>query len=438
MRRRIGLAVAFVVFAALPGYSEPSGWDPPDMEVVQAAGAAALEFRDGKPGLRFIKFDGVQYQMVWQPLSDNACREAAWEQIKYVMEMPNHPKYKTSDWAPTCTQSDLFKTLTNWYVDYIYQWQAYCQWRARDYEAFKQGQRHLTARARPRGVGDILSEQVPAGGGAGGSEVPQSPPAIPSGGAGGSLAQTQAAEAQQQPPAAPDKGAERESKLMAGSRASMVEPYTSQRIPNSGGAGGSQLQRAAIPNSGGAGGSEQATWESQPACNWSAAPAVPNSGGAGGSEAASVQSQPAAIPSSGGAGGSEKAPQAPQQVCLNDPKSFGDAQLRLLLADPKIHARLTTLIAEEPSSRKAKTEKNQRPKRVRAPTDADNPTPARSNPGMSPEAASALGTMIDVGMNIGLSNAARRGTHNAAPNAAPARGTHDAAPRRGTYDAAPR
>jgi hypothetical protein len=245
------------------------------------------------------------------------------------------------------------------------------------------------------------------------------------------------------------KAKARERELIGGSRSEMVGTYTSQKEIPSGGAGGSETPPAVVPSaggtadgpragsapaSGGAGGSLGTVWGAQPAYEWKLGPdptAVP-SGGAGGSEAAWVQPQPPAIPDSGGAGGSETALQAPQQVCLNDPKSFGDAQLRLLLADPKIHARLTSLIAEEPTARKAKTApQKRRGKRVRAPTDADI---ARSNSGISPEAANAIGTIIGVGIGVGLNNAGRRGASGAAPH----RGASGAAPRRGTFDGPPR
>lgn len=247
------------------------------------------------------------------------------------------------------------------------------------------------------------------------------------------------------------KAKARERELMGGSRSEMVEPYTSQKEIPSGGAGGSATPPAVVPGtggtadgpragsapaSGGAGGSEQTTWGSQPAFEWKLGPepaAVP-SGGAGGSEAALVQPQPPAIPDSGGAGGSEKALQAPQQVCLNDPKTVDDAQLKALLANPQVHSRITSLIAQEPSPRKAKTDRNRRGKRVRAPTDADNPVPAGSNSGISPEAANAIGTIIGVGIGVGLNNAGRRGASGAAPH----RGASSAAPRRGTFDGPPR
>jgi hypothetical protein len=268
------------------------------------------------------------------------------------------------------------------------------------------------------------------------------------------------------------KAKARERELMGGSRSEMVEPYTSQKEIPSGGAGGSETPPAVVPSaggtadgpragsapaSGGAGGSEAVVWGAQPAFEWKLGPepaAVP-SGGAGGSEVASAHSQPAAVPNSGGAGGSENTlpntgireparnhaigttsptSQATQQVCLNDPKTVDDAQLKVLLADPQIRARVTSLIAEESGPRKAKTRQNQRGKRVRAPTDADNPVPAGSNSGISPEAANAIGTIIGVGIGVGLNNAGRRGASGAGPH----RGTSSAAPRRGTFDGPPR
>jgi hypothetical protein len=183
----------------------------------------------------------------------------------------------------------------------------------------------------------------------------------------------------------------RSEQLSAGSRTGVVGSYSSQRIPDSGGAGGSA----------------ETEWTSSPVSEWTSSPAaVPDSGGAGGSENV--------LPSSGFAEPARKHPigttsattQATQQACLNDPKTVDDAQLKALLANPQVHTRITSLIAEEPSPRKAKTERNQRTKRGRAPTDADI---ARSNSEMSPETANAIGTIIGVGIGVGLSNAGRRG-----------------------------
>lgn len=286
-----------------------------------------------------------------------------------------------------------------------------------------------TSRRTPDG-GALPQSPPPATpniGGAGGSlaqtqaaEAQHQPPAVPSGGGGGSLAQTEAAQAQ--PPAAPDAGAARESKLIAGSRASVTDPYTSQRMPNTGGAGSS----------------EPTTWQSQPSYSWSAGAepsAVPNIGGAGGSLAASPQAQPPAVPD----GERMRVASAPattpaiQQGC--DPKSIGDAQLQLLVADPNTRARLTSLMSPQkakPDQKRKAEPKNRREKRG-APTDADRPTPAGSNSGMSPEAASAIGTMIGVGVGVGLGNVGRSGTSGPAP-----RGTSGPAPRGGTFDGPPR
>lgn len=231
----------------------------------------------------------------------------------------------------------------------------------------------------------------------------------------------------------------RERELIGGSRSAVAGSYSSQKIPDSGGAGGSlvvspQSQPPAVPDSGGAGGSEAMTFEAKPAFEWKSGPepsAVPDSGGAGGSLVVSPQSQPSAIRDSGGAGGSKNVlpntgatdrsrvasesatTQAPQQGF--DPKTFGDAQLRLLLADPRIRARLTSLIAEELSPRKAKTEQkakpeqqNRRGKRVRVPADDDNPVAARPKSGMSAGTAGAI-DRIGIGTNTGLGDISGRG-----------------------------
>lgn len=315
-----------------------------------------------------------------------------------------------NDWElKVCTESDLVESLMREVETYIAQWGSYCAAWAQEYEKkkiAKARERELVTGSRSNTVGSYASSKTPNSGGAGGSlaqtqaaEAQQQAPPVPnSGGAGGSLAETQGA----QPPAAPDKSAERESKLMAGSSSSMVEPYTSQRMPNSGGAGGSQLQQAATPNSGGAGGSEPTTWGSQPAYSWSAGPepsVVPNSGGAGGAEQTRVALLPPATQT--------------QKDC--DPKSFGNAQPSLL------------------SQPKAKTDVKKHDKRVRAPTDADI---ARSNSGMSPGTANAIGTIIGVGMGVGLNNIGRRGSSSSS-GTSPG-GAAATAPRHGTFDGPPR
>jgi hypothetical protein len=207
-------------------------------------------------------------------------------------------------------------------------------------------------------------------------------------------------EAQRQETERAYKAAARERELIGGSRSGISESYTSQKNRT----GFAEPARKhtnseSLPagDSGGAGGSEETVWTSSPA-------AVPDSGGAGGSGNV--------LPSSGFAEPARKHPigttpattETRQQVC--DPKSVDDVQLKALLGDPQVHTRITSLIAEEPSPRKAKTEQNLRAKRGRAPTDADI---ARSNSGMSPEAANAIGTVIGAGMGIGLSNFGRGG-----------------------------
>lgn len=423
---RKGVIIAAALTTVLGSRSAPCGEaDYPPPPPVPILDVRAPEYHDKVPG---YEIDGV-----WYKLSQQTCG-------KLASDLRTQARRHRSEITCSNDRYGAAERLLSMAEAWAGQFELICEVWAGQYEAWE-NDRRAVARARP--IRPYPSQQSANSGGAGGSEAvsPQSSPStIPSGGgAGGSLAQTQAAEAQQQPPpvpnsggaggslaetqgaqppAAPDKGAERESKLMAGSSSSMVEPYTSQRMPNSGGAGGSQLQQAATPNSGGAGGSEPTTWESQPAYSWSAGPepsVVPNSGGAGGSEQTRMAS---ASPT-----------QQTQQTC--DPKSFGDAQLRLLLANPTTRARLASLIAEEPNPSKAKTEqKNPRERRGRAPTDADI---ARSNSGMSPGTANAIGTIIGVGMGVGLNNIGRRSSSGTSPGGAAA-----TAPRHGTFDGPPR
>jgi len=380
--RRIGLALAIVALSALPGYSQ---WTPPDVDVPKFAGFFPPVFQNGIPGIRFNKFDGVAWQVVWQPLSENTCRDVANERRRWVWGMRDHPIYNTPNVSNECKQSRLVNDLISSELEQISQWNGYCDWWARDYEAFRQ------SAARETGSrSSISSERI--------SAQPQ-PPAAPNiGGAGGSLVQTEAAQAQLQPPAVP---------------------------------------------SGGAGGSEAPTFEMQPAYDWKLGPESVPSGGAGGSLTATQGAQPqsSAIPG----GERTRVASAPattpaiQQAC--DPKSFGDAQLQLLLADPNTRARLTSLIAGEGSPQKAKPgqktkseQKNRRGTPMRAPTDADRPVPAESVSGISPRAADAIGTMIGVGAGVGLGNVGRRTTSGPAPRG----GTSGPALRRGTYDAPPR
>ncbi len=360
---RIGLALGLIVLAVLPANSQ---WTPPDADAQTLKGFWP-ESRDGVPGIRFSKFDGAAWQEVWQPLSANTCRDVANERRRWVWGMPDNPIYNTSDVSAACKQSNLVKSLTNDALYEIDQWYGYCQWWARDYAAYSRSER-LDAGSRSAVAGSYSAQKIPAGGGAGGSAAVASP---------------------------------------------------------------SQARSLAVPDSGGAGGSEATVFGAQPAFSWKAGPEPVPSGGAGGSEAVSPQSQPSAMPDGGGAGGSERtriasAPataQAPPQVC--DPKTFGDAELRLLLADPRIRARLASLMAEEPGSQKTKTgekatrQQDRRGKRVRAPTDADHPVAAEPGSGMSPEAANTLGTMIGIGTSIGLSNIGRRGGGAGAPPSAP-------------------
>ena len=423
--RRISLTLSLILFASASAYPQSKY----DVNLFDSQVQMFWNYPLNEDGKLTIVNPGTGKH---QELSQQACWETAeFLRARNQQELSNrehglYGKYQMNDWElKVFTESQLVESLMGQLTVYIAQWGYYCSAWAQEYEKkkiAKARERELITGSRSNTVGSYASSKTPNSGGAGGSlaqtqaaEAQQQPPPVPnSGGAGGSLAETQGA----QPPAAPDKGAERESKLMAGSSSSMVEPYTSQRMPNSGGAGGSQLQQAATPNSGGAGGSEPTTWESQPAYSWSAGPepsVVPNSGGAGGSEQTRMAS---ASPT-----------QQTQQTC--DPKSFGDAQLRLLLANPTTRARLASLIAEEPNPSKAKTEqKNPRERRGRAPTDADI---ARSNSGMSPGTANAIGTIIGVGMGVGLNNIGRRSSSGTSPGGAAA-----TAPRHGTFDGPPR
>ena len=404
---RKGVIIAAALTTVLGSRSAPCGEaDYPPPPPVPILDVRAPEYHDKVPG---YEIDGV-----WYKLSQQTCG-------KLASDLRTQARRHRSEITCSNDRYGAAERLLSMAEAWAGQFELICEVWAGQYEAWE-NDRRAVARARP--IRPYPSQQSANSGGAGGSEAvsPQSSPStIPSGGgAGGSLAQTQAAEAQQQPPpvpnsggaggslaetqgaqppAAPDKGAERESKLMAGSSSSMVEPYTSQRMPNSGGAGGSQLQQAAIPNSGGAGGSEPTTWGSQPAYSWSAGPepsVVPNSGGAGGAEQTRVALLPPATQT--------------QKDC--DPKSFGNAQPSLL------------------SQPKAKTDVKKRDKRVRAPTDADI---ARSNSGMSPATANAIGTIIGVGMGVGLNNIGRRSSSGTSPGGAAA-----TAPRHGTFDGPPR
>jgi hypothetical protein len=437
--RKNCFVIAALIASTLPAYSQMTvqpGASPITEEELKLSMAffewemGAVQASDGRVG---ILVNGV-----WQPWSKEACLGRVNELISYydalIGNISKDENHSCFGYLPSHNLNVAINGLYLYMRDAVHAWYGMCV-AFSEADAERRRARYFVSRLTERRKEKARLEASP-----------------PSGGAGGSVAGAQA-----QPS---DKGAARESKLVAGSRASMVEPYLSQRMPNSGGAGGSEVlspqsqpQPPAV-TSGGAGGSEVTTWQAKPDVEWKLGPdpTVVPSGGAGGSATSSAVipgtggaadgPRVAVAPASGGAGGSEQTrvasvcpAQQTQQACdpkSCDPKSFGDAQLRLLLADPKTRARLASLIAEEPTARKTKTEpQNRRGKRVRAPTDADI---ARSNSGISPEAASAIGTVIGVGLGVGLNNIGRRGGSGAGPY----RGASGAAPRRGTSDGPPR
>ena len=102
----------------------------------------------------------------------------------------------------------------------------------------------------------------------------------------------------------------------------------------------------------------------------------------------------------------EKLPKQEAAACA-PLQELDDKHLKALLDDPKLRARLSKLIDDVPSrnDEKKPVRENSHSKRHRTPTDADKPAPS----GMSPETARAIGTMIDIGIGVGLSRS--RGHH---------------------------
>lgn len=378
--RRISIALALVVIGMPPAYSQsledipaysPITWE--EVELRTAFAGSAIGATSYQNGVQGFVVNGV-----WQPMSVETCRARAKEVAAWfdalIANIQNDENKSCFGYLPSHNLNEAIRGLYRYSLESAGLWQRMC-------EAFAK------ADAKKRRVAYTIKAMRKW----------------------------------------KEHAAALERLQTAGARATTAGSYTSSRIPDSGGAGGSevvlpQAQPTVVPDSGGAGGSlaEAQDAQAQP-------PAVP-SGGAGGSEAVVWGLQPAfdwkfgpepsLVPTSGGAGGFEQmriasVPPATQAKQNCDPKSFGDAQPSLL------------------SQPKANTEPKKRDKRVRAPTDADI---ARANSGISPGAASAIGTVIGVGVGMGLSNAGNRG----ASGAGPYRGASSAAPRRGTFDGPPR